>query len=169
MTGIPRFLADLDARPQQEAEAELLPCCASVRWAAEVAARRPYPDLATLRAVSAAALDALGWDDVLQALSAHPRIGERAAGDGREARWSRGEQAAATTDGDTAAELVAGNLAYEQRFGHVFLVCATGLSAERVLAALRTRLANDVDTERRVVRAELAAIVELRLAGLVAG
>ena len=190
------FLAALDTETQQDAEAELLACCASERWAAEVAARRPYHDLATLRGVSGAALDALDWPDVLQALAGHPRIGEPATGEGgagsravsgergegdqpatgggshgRAAEWSRAEQAtvsnAATTDERTAAELAAGNAEYERRFGHVFLICASGRTAAQVLAALRERLANDEDTERRLVRAELRKIVDLRLARLV--
>jgi len=55
-------------------------------------------------------------------------------------------------------------VAYEQRFGHVFLICATGLSASELLDALRARLTNPVEAERDVVRGELAKIVRLRLA-----
>jgi 2-oxo-4-hydroxy-4-carboxy-5-ureidoimidazoline decarboxylase len=151
-------------------EGGLLACCASRRWAAEVAAGRPYADLAELRAASAAALAGLDWADVEEALSAHPRIGDRLRGEGREAAWSRGEQSGM----DAAAEelrtaLVEGNRAYEERFGHVFLVCATGLSAAGMLAALRDRLGNDPGTERAVVRTELAKIVDLRLGKLAAG
>jgi len=173
------FLVAFDAETQQEAEAELLACCASRRWAAEVAARRPYNDLDTLRRVSDAALAALDWSDVQEAMAAHPPIGkrpsskrhsgERAHGEERDATWSRSEQAAAATDDrQTADELAAGNAEYEQRFGHVFLICASGLSAGQVLAALRERLGNDEEAERRVVREELRRIVELRLARLVA-
>lgn len=159
------FLASLDTETEQEAEAELLACCASARWAAEVAARRPYRDLATLQAVSDAALAALSWPDVLQALAAHPRIGERAGGPGREAAWSRDEQASAATgdDAQLAEELAAGNAEYERRFGHVFLICASGLPGGAILAALRERLSNDEPTERAAVRAELRKIVALRL------
>lgn len=146
------------------AERELLACCASRRWADEVLARRPYPDLARLRAVSETVLGELGWADVRQALAAHPRIGERAAGAGREAAWSRAEQAgAAATTRAMREDLVVGNIAYEERFGHVFLICATGLSADAMLFALRERLGNDPDTEREVVRVELTKIVDLRL------
>ncbi|HEX2134264.1 MAG TPA: 2-oxo-4-hydroxy-4-carboxy-5-ureidoimidazoline decarboxylase [Actinophytocola sp.] len=153
----------LDAFNEAEpgaAERELLACCASRRWARELIARRPYPDLTALRAVSARVLAELSWPDVEEALAAHPRIGERAAGQGREAAWSREEQASAA---DAAEDLAAGNRVYEERFGHVFLICATGLSAETMLIALRTRLGNDPDTERGIVRAELGKIVDLRL------
>lgn len=146
------------------AERELLACCASRRWADELLARRPYHDLAGLRRVSRTVLESLTWGDVEQALAAHPRIGERAAGSGQEAAWSRAEQAGtATADARTAEDLEGGNRVYEERFGHVFLICATGLSADAMLLALRERLGNDPDTERDVVRAELAKIVDLRL------
>ena len=98
-------------------------------------------------------------------VDAHPRIGERATGSGTEAGWSRNEQAAAATvDERIAAELNAGNVAYEHRFGHVFLICATGRAATEILAALNARLGHDPELERTVVRAELQAIVRLRLA-----
>jgi 2-oxo-4-hydroxy-4-carboxy-5-ureidoimidazoline decarboxylase len=157
-------LERLNRAEPAEAERELSTCCAARRWADELLARRPYHDLAALRAVSATVVDQLDWTDVEQALAAHPRIGERAAGTSREAQWSRAEQAG-TTDAteETQEDLVAGNLVYEERFGHVFLICATGLSAEAMLYALRERLGNDPATERGVVRAELGKIVDLRL------
>ena len=98
-------------------------------------------------------------------LASHPRIGERAAADSREGGWSRQEQSGAAGAAEQVRrELAAGNAAYEQRFGHVFLICATGLSAEAMLAALRSRLRNDPIAEREVVRGELVKIVRLRLA-----
>jgi 2-oxo-4-hydroxy-4-carboxy-5-ureidoimidazoline decarboxylase len=148
-------------------ERELLACCASARWAGELAAHQPYHDLETMWRVSDTVLAALPWADVLAALSAHPRIGERAAGDSREASWSRTEQSAANADAGRAAELHEGNIEYEKRFGHVFLICATGLPAGEVLAALRRRLANEPETEQRIVRDELRKIVRVRLAKLV--
>ena len=141
-------------------ESELSACCASRTWVAAVAGRG-YADLAELRAAGQAALDALAWADVEEALAAHPRIGARTDG------WSRAEQAG-MSDAAAAvrAALVAGNRAYEELFGHVFLICATGRSAAGMLADLRDRLANDAETERAVVRGELAKIVGLRLAKL---
>jgi 2-oxo-4-hydroxy-4-carboxy-5-ureidoimidazoline decarboxylase len=103
-------------------------------------------------------------------MSAHPRIGERAAGSGTEAGWSRQEQSAAATGDDALRErLRAGNAEYERRFGHVFLICATGLSAEQVVGALRERMGNDIDDEREVVRGELRKIADLRLAKAATG
>ncbi|GDY29735.1 2-oxo-4-hydroxy-4-carboxy-5-ureidoimidazoline decarboxylase [Gandjariella thermophila] len=150
-------------------EAERLrACCASPRWVDAMLAGAPYPSAAAVLDAAGRALAALDWAEVERALAEHPRIGERAAGDGAAARWSRAEQsAAATGDPRLAAELAEANLAYERRFGHVFLICADGLPVEAVLAALRDRLGNDPAAEREAVRAELAKIVRLRLGRLV--
>lgn len=154
-----------DTAPAPEAAAVLAACCASRRWVARMVDGRPYGDLAALRRAARDAVLALDWPDVEEALAAHPRIGERLEGDDREAAWSRQEQRG--TDGASARsrdDLRAGNVEYERRFGHVYLVCASGRSAEDLLADLRSRLAHDPATERDVVRRELAAIVALRLA-----
>jgi 2-oxo-4-hydroxy-4-carboxy-5-ureidoimidazoline decarboxylase len=126
---------------------------------------RPYGTLDALIERSDGAIALLEWPDVEEALAAHPRIGQRPAGSDRESGWSRQEQSATSgLDRGTADDLRAGNLAYEERFGHVFLIRASGRSAEEMLAELRERLGNDAETERGVVRAELAQIVRLRLA-----
>jgi 2-oxo-4-hydroxy-4-carboxy-5-ureidoimidazoline decarboxylase len=157
-------LAALNRAEPGQAEQELLACCASRRWADELLARRPYGDLDVLRAVSARVLAELAWPDVEEAMAAHPRIGERAAGPGREAGWSRAEQfGVAEAGAEIQEDLAVGNLAYEERFGHVFLICATGLPTHTILLKLRERLGNDPETERGVVRAELGRIVDLRL------
>ena len=157
-------LAEWNRLPQAEALRELLACCASPRWAATVAGGRPYAGTDDVLAAGRAALDGLDWADVRAALDAHPRIGERVASQGREADWSRREQAGAQdTDSATAAALVAANEAYEERFGHVFLISATGKSAGEMLAAARARLTNDDATERAVVKGELAKITRLRM------
>jgi 2-oxo-4-hydroxy-4-carboxy-5-ureidoimidazoline decarboxylase len=107
----------------------------------------------------------LSWADVAQGLAAHPRIGEHAVGDSRAAAWSRREQSVAARSGDeaTAAALVRANLAYEERFGHVFLIFANGRSQEEILAAARARVGNDEATERAIVADELRKIALLRL------
>ena len=165
MTAAPLPVAGFDALDEPAAAALLRACCASRAWVHAVVAGRPYRDFAALTAAADAALAALRWSDVREALDAHPRIGERATGSSTEAGWSRSEQsAAATVDPQVAAGLHAGNVAYEQRFGHVFLICAAGRPAEQILAALDARLTNDPAGERAIVRAELQAIVRLRLA-----
>jgi 2-oxo-4-hydroxy-4-carboxy-5-ureidoimidazoline decarboxylase len=134
-------------------------CCAAPAWGAAILAGRPYPDRAAVLAAADAAARALSWDDVLLALAAHPRIGERAAGDSREAAWSRQEQSGA----GRSAGLVAANRAYEERFGHVFLIFASGRSQEEIVAEATRRLENDRETEREVVKDELRKIALLRL------
>ncbi|MFI6812674.1 2-oxo-4-hydroxy-4-carboxy-5-ureidoimidazoline decarboxylase [Nonomuraea sp. NPDC050328] len=146
--------------PIEPTDAELLSCCFAPSFARAVAAGSPYRDAAELGDAAEKAVLALEWDEVLQALSAHPRIGERPQGEGREAAWSRDEQSGVQES--TRAALAEGNRAYEERFGHVYLVCASGLRGEELLARLRTRLANDEEREHEVVRAELARIARLR-------
>ncbi|MBN9097598.1 MULTISPECIES: 2-oxo-4-hydroxy-4-carboxy-5-ureidoimidazoline decarboxylase [unclassified Pseudonocardia] len=153
-------LEHFNARP--DAEAALLGCCAAPRWAAQVAGGRPYSSVEDLQDAAAAALTDADLD---AAMAGHPRIGDRAAG-GTSGR----EQAAVTRAGeDVRAALAAGNRVYEERFGHVYLVCASGRGAEDLLATLHARLGNDLATERAVALGELAAINRIRLGGLVAG
>ena len=151
-----------DAMAADDAAELIRPCCASRRWIEIVVVGRPHRTLEALIEASDAGLAELSWADVGEALAAHPRIGERAGGADRESGWSRQEQSGASAPGQ-ADDLVAGNLAYEQRFGQVFLICATGRSAEDILAALRQRLDNPPEVERIVVRRELREIVRLRL------
>lgn len=157
-------IAWLNALSAGEAERELRACCAATAWVRRVAAARPLADEDALIRTADAAFAELAWPQVEEALRAHPRIGERPRGRGREASWSRGEQAGvAAAARDVSHDLREGNAAYEKRFGHVFLICATGLPAERMLAALTERLGTDDATEREVTRAELLKIVHLRL------
>jgi 2-oxo-4-hydroxy-4-carboxy-5-ureidoimidazoline decarboxylase len=140
-------------------EDDLRACCAAPAWGAAILAGRPYADRGALVAAADAAARALSWDDVLVALAAHPRIGERAAGDSKEAAWSRREQSAVSPDD----QLVAANLAYEEKFGHVFLIFASGRGKEEILAAAEQRLGNDAGTEREIVQDELRKIALHRL------
>lgn len=148
-------LASFNAAPEQEAQAEMLACCASRQFAAAMAAGRPYPSPAAAEMAVGTVFESLTWPDVLEAMDAHPRIGARVTGQ------SATEQSGVADD--SRAALQAGNAAYEERFGHVFLICATGLSGEQMLAALRQRLANDETSERLVATAELRKITVLRV------
>jgi 2-oxo-4-hydroxy-4-carboxy-5-ureidoimidazoline decarboxylase len=134
----------------------MLSCCASRRFADAMAAGRPYPSLAAAQGATRTAFESLTWDDVVEAMSAHPRIGARVQGQ------SAAEQSG-VADASRAA-LAAENARYEERFGHVFLICATGLSGEQMRAALEARLSNDPATERAVATAELEKITLLRVA-----
>lgn len=158
-------LAAFNARPAAQARDALLACCRAERWAAQVTDGRPYPALAALLARAA---EVLTDDDVTEALAGHPRIGQNPSA--AHSSWSRSEQSGvATADDQVRAGLAAGNRAYEDRFGHIYLVCAAGRSAPELLRILRSRLGHDPETERQVVRAELAKINELRLTRLIEG
>ncbi|MGW0803034.1 2-oxo-4-hydroxy-4-carboxy-5-ureidoimidazoline decarboxylase [Nonomuraea sp. NPDC002799] len=164
MSDILTALGAFNARSRPDAEAELRACCASRAFAADVAAQRPFGDPDRLAEAAERAVRGLRWPDVLEALGAHPRIGERPVPGGREAAWSRQEQSG--VEEEVRAALAAGNREYEERFGHVYLICATGLSGGQMLDRLRARLGNDEDAERAVVRDELAKITKLRLVKL---
>ncbi|GAA1866188.1 2-oxo-4-hydroxy-4-carboxy-5-ureidoimidazoline decarboxylase [Pseudonocardia ailaonensis] len=154
-------MISFDTLPAEDAEALLLQVCTAPRWAREVAAGRPYGTPEKLQAAAAAALSAADLDD---ALAGHPRIGDRAA-----AAEAGSEQAAvASADAAVLAALDEGNRAYEERFGRVYLVCASGRSAEDLLATLRSRLGNAPGEERLVALGELAAINRLRLGAVLA-
>jgi 2-oxo-4-hydroxy-4-carboxy-5-ureidoimidazoline decarboxylase len=158
-------VAELNEATAATAVGLLRPACASTRWIERMISGRPYRSMEALMAASDGVLATLGWPDIDQALAAHPRIGARDAGRGREAAWSRQEQSGTRDAGpEVQAGLRAGNAAYEERFGHVFLICATGMPAASMLAALQARLGHDPATEREVIRGELTKIVRLRLA-----
>jgi 2-oxo-4-hydroxy-4-carboxy-5-ureidoimidazoline decarboxylase len=153
--------------PADRAEAALLACCSSRRWAATVQAGRPFPSPEAVYAAAAEALADLTEADLDDALAGHPRIGERP--DAAHSAWSRTEQSGVASAAEaTHAALAAGNREYERRFGHVYLVCATGKSADELLAILDERLHNDVVTERAVVRSELGKINRIRLERMLA-
>ncbi|MFI5892693.1 2-oxo-4-hydroxy-4-carboxy-5-ureidoimidazoline decarboxylase [Actinoplanes sp. NPDC051513] len=151
--------------PAVRLEEDLLACCAAPAWGAAIIAKRPYRERSEIVSAADAAARELSWDDVCVAMNAHPRIGERAAGDSKEAAWSRREQSAAAQSADelTASALVDANQAYEKRFRHVFLIFASGRTGEEILAAARERLGNDEATERAIVADELRKIALLRL------
>ena len=168
-TDLPSALHRFNALRLEEARTRLLACCASSRWAREVATGRPYATLSDLLNAAEAACRDLSDADVAEALAAHPRIGEKAQGASTEAQWSRAEQAAVSEDdADIREELRAGNAAYEERFDRVFLIRAAGRSPAEMLAELRRRLGNHPDAERREVADQLCQITRLRVERLLA-
>jgi 2-oxo-4-hydroxy-4-carboxy-5-ureidoimidazoline decarboxylase len=156
-------LAAFNTASFEAAERDVLACCASRSFARRIADGRPYSDPAALQAAVTAAFEVLTWDDILESMNAHPRIGDRVRAGG----WSAAEQSgAAAADEAVRQALADGNLAYEERFGHVFLICATGLSGQDMLDQVRARLGHDPHAERAVAREELLKITRLRLAKL---
>jgi len=164
-------LRDLNTLPPTLAAASFLACCGAHRWAREMAAARPFSDLAALRAAAEGIADTLHRDDWLEAFAAHPRIGEKKAAratGAQAAAWSDGEQEGTHHAPATVLErLAAGNRAYEERFGFLYLVCATGKSAEALLALLEERLGHTPETEFPIAVAEQRKITALRLEKLV--
>ena len=161
-------LDDFNAEPPDQAVEALRSCNAAPRFAAEVVAGRPYPDADALVARAEGIARSLSWDEVSVALATHPRIGDRPAGTSAEAQASRREQSSMTdADAATRTALVDGNHAYEERFGHVFLIRAAGRSPSEMLGELRRRLANDDAAERAETTEQLAQITGRRVRELV--
>jgi 2-oxo-4-hydroxy-4-carboxy-5-ureidoimidazoline decarboxylase len=150
-----------------EAVREIMACCGATAWAERVARRRPFFDEASLLAASDEVWLSLPAADRLEAFRSHPRIGESSAQaplTAQSASWSRREQGKVTaSDEEAKTALAAGNRAYEQRFGHIFIVCATGKSAAEILAILHHRMQNDVVTELREAAEQQRQITQLRL------
>lgn len=151
-----------------EAIDALRPCIDVTRWCEHLADRRPYGSVDELVTEAGVAASPFTAAEVEQALSHHPRIGERAGGQSTEAALSRSEQAGVDpADAEIARALAEGNAAYEARFGRVFLIRAAGRSAGEILAALRERLGHDASEEEAIVAEQLREIALLRLKGLV--
>lgn len=166
-------LTHLNELPAQAATDELLTCCSAPSWAERMAAGRPYCSPNDAIRQSAVIVASMTVPDLAEALAGHPRIGERAeAGHGppRAAAWSAQEQSGVTdADAETARALAESNLEYERRFGHIYLVCASGRTGAQLLSLLRRRLRNDPPAEWQVVRSELQKINEVRLRKLLVG
>ena len=162
-------VAKLNAMGPEEATAALRRCNGSARWATEVARGRPFEDEAALLRIAERTWFALEPDDHLEAFAAHPKIGEARPHDAATAAWSTAEQrAAAEMAGSVADALAAANARYAEQFGFIFIVCATGRSAEAMLADLQTRIANGRADEMRTAAEEQAKITRLRLHKLLA-
>jgi len=151
----------------QQAEAEFLKCCGSSEWAKRMSDARPFSNSDELSSKADEIWWSLAEEDWLEAFRAHPKIGEKKAAAAQSAEaeaWSAQEQSESEKTADeTKAALAAGNLKYEQRFGFIFIICATGKSAEEMLAALNGRLNNDSKTELRGAAEEQRKITQLRL------
>jgi len=165
-------LARLNALPIAEAEAALLHCLGAARWARAMAARRPFPSRESLFAAGDELCASLDRQDWLEGFSRHPKIGEKRAAaetSSTERRWAEQEQSAASrAAAETMAALAEANRAYLDRFGYIFIVCATGRTAPEMLARLRERLPHSPPEEIRIAAGEQAKITRLRLEKLLA-
>lgn len=161
----------LDAMDREAAREALTRCCGARRWVEGMLERRPFGTDEALMAAADEVWARMERDDVLEAFTHHPRIGasldELRARFASTSAWSAGEQSGSLgASEETLRALRDGNAAYEARFGHIFIVCATGKSAEEMLAILNARMSNGPDEELRVAAAEQAKITKLRLAKL---
>lgn len=164
-------LQRLNSLRSGEAESELLKCCGSRKWAERITAERPFESVDELLAKA----DRVWWSleprDWLEAFHSHPKIGEKkaAAAVAVEAQgWSDDEQAGVRdSTAETTAALAKLNRAYEEKFGYIFIVCASGKSSAEMLAILRARLENPASEELRNAAAEQAKITHLRIRKLI--
>ena len=163
-------LAEFNALPATQAESKLMDCCGATRWSEGVAARRPYANLEALYKAADWVWWRLDRADWLEAFSHHPQIGDKAASGSASARkWAEGEQSGARLASDDVKErLSRANRAYFEKFGYIYIVCATGKTAEGMLAILNQRLQNDQASELSIAAEQQRLITRIRLEKLLA-
>lgn len=160
----------LNSLPDYAARSVLLNCCGSLKWAASMTQRRPFSDCTQLVELHIETCESLTSDDWKEAFAAHPKIGEEkdTIASGQAQRWSQQEQsAAATASLQERNALQRRNQEYHERFGYIFIVCASGKSAEEMLTMLTERLRNDPARELLVAAGEQKKITQLRLQKLI--
>ena len=159
------ILEDWNRLEQETATKVILPCNGSLAWAIGVVNLYPFETSEELFAASDKVWLTLPEKDWQQAFDSHPRIGEHKAkaATAQSLKWSAGEQSAANPDEATQTALAAANKEYEQKFGRIFIVCATGKSAAEMLAILQRRLANDPATELKEAAEQQRQITQIRL------
>ena len=156
-------LERLNVAPEDEVQEQLLACCGSRRWAEEMVARRPFSAFENLDTTARAIWWALAREDWMEAFRSHPEIGRKQPETPTSA-WSEQEQSGLlNADREVKQALHELNAIYRERFGYIFIICATGKSSEEMLAILRQRLDNDPVTELRIAAEEQAKITTLRL------
>ncbi|MFG2268688.1 2-oxo-4-hydroxy-4-carboxy-5-ureidoimidazoline decarboxylase [Streptomyces chartreusis] len=160
----PPGLARFNALEEHAAHAALHEACASTAWVRRLLAGRPYATIDALFTASDAATAGLTAEDLAEAMAGHPPIGRPKPGDPTSAREQRGMAGASE---ELKAEMLELNLAYQDRFGHVFLICATGRTGEQMRDAVKERIGNSPEQEREIVRTELGRINRIRLARIV--
>lgn len=159
-------LVEFNQASEQEAISFLKHCVQIPSWSTQIAAQRPYSSVEALIEAAKQQTATWKWEDIKAALDKHPRIGEKQAQaelSEIEQSFSEREQSSITADEETQLALLKGNIAYEKKYGHIFLIKAFGLSSEDVLQALKYRLVNDPEIEKRIVHNQLAEIALLRL------
>ena len=138
--------------------------CHSQKWAETMAHSAPFETLEDLKNKGQSAWEQCGESDWLESLDGHPKIGDKAKGSGLASKWSKGEQSMAQSgDAEVLEKLRQSQSAYQEKFGFIFLICATGLSSQEILASVEERLQHDRSEELRTISQEQAKINQLRL------
>lgn len=160
-------LEELNGVERSEALQAFEACCGSSRWIEGMLARRPFHSMEDVLSAADEVWAGATREDWLEAFEHHPRIGERkshARQGALAAQWSSGEQSSAGGAARAVQERIAEvNRLYEERFGHIYIVCATGRSADDLLEIASRRLENDPDTEIKIAAEEQRRITQLRL------
>lgn len=153
--------------PQGRATQLLKACCGSSRWVSAMVARRPFGSLDAVLSSADEIWESLQPDDWLEAFAHHPRIGEQKsaiAQDARGSAWSGSEQSGLERAPDSVrGELSEANAEYEKRFGYIYIVCATGKTAEEMVALARERLRNSPRVELAIAAEEQRRVTQLRI------
>ncbi len=166
-SNLDREIEWLNSIAKEALEEQLLKCCGSTNWARRMAEECPFVSFEDLLTSADRIWWSLNADDWLEAFRSHPKIGEQKAvanisSDAQ--KWSKQEQASiGDAAPDTKRELALLNHEYEQKFGFIYIVCATGKSSEEMLEILKNRMDNSPDEELRIAAAEQAKITQLRL------
>ncbi len=160
-------LDELNELSSDEAKARFRDCCGSREWARQMGKIRPFPTVAALFDQAEKIWWNLAAPDWLEAFAAHPQIGDRGAAPKQQelsAEWSKGEQSGIdAAAGGVREALAEANRLYQEKFGYIFIVCATGKSAEEMLGLCRARLHNSADAELPIAAEEQRKITEIRL------
>ncbi len=160
-------LERLNKLPKEKAESTLRDCCGSTEWARRMAQARPFKMVENLYQSAENIWFSLSSIDHLEAFAAHPQIGSKKAAlkqQTKSAAWSSGEQSGMVTAVDNIkSELAEANRLYLEKFGFIFIVCATGKSADEMLAICKARLGNSAATELQIAAEEQRKITEIRL------
>lgn len=165
-------VGDLDVMPETEVRALLTDCCASPAWVDGMIDARPWRDRDGILAAADQVWAACPREAIVDAIAHHPPLGRGKAAarlSEREKAWSAEEQGGAgSAEVRVRYRLNRANIDYTRRFGHTFILCATGLKAEDMLQAMRVRMMNDPETELMITAHELHKITRLRLEKLIA-
>lgn len=160
-------LDQLNRLNEEEATATFTQCCASSGWVERMVIDRPFESLAEMLEISDRIWEECDVDDYMEAFEGHPRIGDVESLAKKYANtktWAGGEQKGVEgADPQVIQRLADGNKNYEEKFGHIFIVCATGKSAAEMLALLEARMGNDPEHEITVAAEEQNKITRIRL------